>query len=287
MTTARAMITKMKTLKTLPNIAVRLTRMIHDDTSSLQEFEEVIRLDPTLVLRLLKLVNSPYYALASKVESIAEAVAFVGMDNLRNMIVVDIFKHILSLKPLKEGDFSRIGLWQHSAAVGVASQMICERIFAKKGENAFLAGLIHDIGLIVADQVEPDLFERSYQACMEGKDHITVYESRFLDTDHAEIGGEIALDWNLPGEVLEGVARHHITTGRIDPDSLTGIIQLAEYLADRMDMVPFKGMVKELPQGLLNHMYENIHEYKSVASDLPEVIRKADDVFGLEQDDRA
>ncbi len=67
---ASDIVQKIKVMKTLPNIAVRLTRMISDDSSSLQEFEEVIRLDPTLVLRLLKIVNSPYYALTSSVESI-------------------------------------------------------------------------------------------------------------------------------------------------------------------------------------------------------------------------
>ena len=168
MSKARDMLRKMKTMKTLPAVAVQLTRMIHDDTSSLQEFEEVIRLDPTLVLRLLKLVNSPYYALASKVESIAEAVAFVGMDNLRNLIVLDIFKHIIKLKSDKGDGFSRVRLWQHCAAVGVTSQMISERIFAKKGENAFLSGLIHDIGLIIADQVVPGPFEEAYLACLAG-----------------------------------------------------------------------------------------------------------------------
>ena len=82
-------------MKILPVVAIRLTRMISDDTKSLQEFEEVIRLDPTLVLRLLKIVNSPFYALVSKVDSIAEAIAFVGMNNLRNMIAVDILKNTI------------------------------------------------------------------------------------------------------------------------------------------------------------------------------------------------
>jgi len=287
MSKARDMLKKMKTMKTLPNVAVQLTRMIHDDTSSLQEFEEVIRLDPTLVLRLLKLVNSPYYALASKVESIAEAVAFVGMDNLRNLIVLDIFKHIIQLKSDGEDGFSRVRLWHHSAAVGVTSQMICERIFATKGENAFLGGLIHDIGLIIADQVAPEPFERAYQACMAGDDHITVYEARTMGCDHAQIGEAIARDWNLPREIREGVAQHHKTSDRIDPSSLTGMIQLAEYLTDRLEMSPFRGMVKALPQGLVNHMYKNIDEYKAVAADLPEIISKAGEVFGLEQDERS
>ena len=75
---AREIVQRVKVMKTLPNIAVRLTRMISDDASSLQEFEEVIRLDPTLVLRLLKIVNSPFYALSTEVESICRGLGIRG-----------------------------------------------------------------------------------------------------------------------------------------------------------------------------------------------------------------
>jgi len=272
---------KMNTMKTLPNIAVRLTRMISDDSSSLQEFEEVIRLDPTLVLRLLKIVNSPFYALATKVESIAEAVAFVGMDNLRNLIVLDIFKHIVKSKP-ENNEFSRTSLWRHSAAVGVTSQMISERVFETKGENAFLCGLIHDIGLIIEDQVVPEEFERAYKACLEGDEHITVYETREMGTHHAKVGAEIAKDWQLPGDVRLGILQHHKTLDKVSPESITGLIQVAEYLVDRMGITPFRGMIKTLPQDLLDHIHTNINEYKSIALDLPEIIKKADEVFGLD-----
>ncbi len=71
MATTAGIIKRLKAMKTLPNVAIQLTKMISDDSSNLQEFEEVIRLDPTLVIRLLKTVNSPFYALASNVESIA------------------------------------------------------------------------------------------------------------------------------------------------------------------------------------------------------------------------
>jgi len=109
---------RVKAMNILPAVAIHLTRMISDNTKNLQEFEEVIRLDPTLVLRLLKTVNSPFYALASKVSSIAEAVAFVGMTNLRNMIAMDILKNTIK-DDTAHASFSRNNLWLHSAAVDI------------------------------------------------------------------------------------------------------------------------------------------------------------------------
>ena len=279
---AREIVQRVKVMKTLPNIAVRLTRMISDDSSSLQEFEEVIRLDPTLVLRLLKIVNSPFYALSTEVESIAEAVAFVGMENLRNLIVMDIFKHIINTAPSGSG-FSRTNLWRHSAAVGVTSQMISERVFETKGENAFLCGLIHDIGLIIEDQVVPELFMKAFSACTGGEADITRHEDAEIGCNHTRVGWHIARDWHLPPAVQEGIRDHHTAKIKADPGSITGVVRIGEYLVNRMDFTPFPGNISPLPQTLLDHMHSRIRDYKAIAADLPEILEKADDVFGLDQ----
>ncbi|MEH0022175.1 MAG: HDOD domain-containing protein [Desulfobacter sp.] len=278
---AADIIGKIKVMKTLPNIAVRLTRMISDDSSSLQEFEEVIRLDPTLVLRLLKIVNSPYYALASEVESIAEAVAFVGMDNLRNLIVMDIFKHIVTSGPSDSG-FSRIRLWRHSAAVGVTSQMISERVFETKGDNAFLCGVIHDIGLIIEDQAEPERFMNAFLACRGQEEKIIAHETREIGCDHTRVGEMIAMDWKLPKAVREGIRDHHNAQKSIDPQSIAGVVQVSEYLVNRMGYSPFDNAKKHLPQSLVSHMHSRIREYKAIAMDLPETLKRTDDVFALD-----
>ena len=94
MVTAQSLLTKFTNMKTLPHLAIKLSKMISDDNCSIAEFEQVIKLDPTLVLRLLKLVNSPYYALRQKCNSISDAVIYVGMENLRNIVVTTALKDI-------------------------------------------------------------------------------------------------------------------------------------------------------------------------------------------------
>lgn len=282
MPSAADILKRLDEMKTLPNVAIRLTRMISDDTKSLKEFEEVIRLDPTLVLRLLKTVNSPFYALASKVESIAEAVAFVGMENLRNMIVMDILKNIIK-NSTTCADFSRNGLWLHSAAVGICSQLISERVFEKKGENAFLCGLIHDIGLILEDQIVPDLFIKTCDLYALGKKQIDDCERKTIGTDHAKIGFLLAKDWKLPIEVQKGIKDHHKAIDKVDPKSLTGIIKISEYLVYRLNYSPLPDMKTILPESLVKHMHALIQEYKTIAMDLPDELKKADDIFSLDQ----
>ncbi len=280
MPNAANIIKRLKVMKTLPNVAIELTQMISDDSCSLQDIQEIIRLDPTLVVRLLKTVNSPFYSLASKVESISEAVAFIGMENLRNMIVMDILKNILKTTTLS-GHFSRTDLWRHSAAVSICSQLISERIFEQKGENAFLCGILHDIGIIIEDQVEPDLFLKAFEVYSNDNVQIDKCEREMIGTDHCKIGYLLAKEWRMPVEVQDSIRDHHKFIKIVQPDRLTGIIKISEYLVFRLNYTPLPDMKSTLPGSLLNHMHEYIKEYKTIAMDLPEELKKADEIFTL------
>ena len=152
MPSAKELVNKFNDMKTLPHVAIRLTKMISSESTTMQDFEEVIKLDPILVVRLLKLVNSPFFGLANKVDSIAKAVVFIGMKNLRNLVAVEAIRDLYNNKSGEQG-FSRQILWMHSATVAILAQMIGQRIFALDDEDIFLAGIIHDIGLIVEDQL--------------------------------------------------------------------------------------------------------------------------------------
>ena len=226
---AKSLLKKFTKMKTIPSVATRLITMIGDDDSTLQDFEEVIKIDPTLVLRLLKLVNSSYYALRTKIKTISEAVAFIGIDNLRNLIVLDALKHLFSKNSHAE-IFSRNSLWLHCAAVSICCQMIAERVFAQKGEDAFLCGILHDFGLIVEDQVVPDKFEQFCHTYNPEKFLITDHEFSIMGTDHSSVGYVLAKYWGLDYEIREGIKWHHKSLDDVDPRSLAGILQISEYL---------------------------------------------------------
>ena len=197
MNSASALLKRFKKTKTLPHVAIRLTRLMANENSSIQAFEDIIKMDPTLVLRLLRLVNSPYYGVQQRIESIARAVVFIGMKNLRNIVVTEALRDIF-----KEGAdkdiFSRRQLWMHCAAMGVCCQMIAERIFGDNGENAFLCGILHDIGLIVLDQVVHDELIQVCKDYQSGEKAITDFEIDIIGVDHSTIGQTLAKDRKLP-----------------------------------------------------------------------------------------
>lgn len=218
-TTAKAYIKAFKGLKTIPSVATRLVSMIDDESSSLQDFEEVIKMDPTLVLRLLKLVNSAYFSLRTKINNISEAVAYIGVDNLRNLIVVDALKNLFR-GDSKKNAFSRNRLWLHCSVTSICCQMVSERIFVDKGEDAFLCGILHDIGLIVEAQVAPEKFEGFCRSFDPDKGEMTLKEGEIMGTDHTIIGSLLTAEWGLPMDLCGGIRSHHRRLEEVSPEAM-------------------------------------------------------------------
>lgn len=275
---AKRLLQQFNNVKTLPQVAIRLSKLISDETSNMHDFEKMIRMDPTLVVRLLRLVNSPYYGLQQKLENISRAVVFIGMKNLRNMIVTDAMKDIFS-NGSDEKLFSRRQLWLHCTATSICSQLISERIFGQKGENAFLCGILHDVGMIVEDQVAEDMFLKSCRAYKQNSKSITDYEREILGTDHCEVGYLLAQDWNVPEEVQEGIAHHHEKLSDVLPSSVTGITQISIYIVTKMNYPPMNGLDAVISTPLAAHIRENMDEYKALARDLPNEMSKARELY--------
>jgi len=279
MTPAR-LLEQFNTVKTLPHVAIRLIKLISDENSSIREFEEIIKMDPTLVLRLLRTVNSSYYGLHQKVDSISRAVVFVGMKNLRNMVVTEALKDVFE-ENAHNHIFSKSRLWLHCVAVSVCSQMIAERIFTQNSEDVFLCGILHDVGMIVENQVANDLFIKTCKAHEPGSRSFTEIEKEVIGTDHAAVGRLLARNWKLPVEIQEGIWKHHREMESVSPTSITGIIQMAEYIVSRLNYAAMPGMDAKLSPPLRVHISDNILEYKTLIQDIPGEMSNARDIYAF------
>jgi HD-like signal output (HDOD) protein len=278
MSAAQALLKKFKDMKTLPHVAIRLTKLLSDEKSTMQEFERLIKMDPTLVLRLLRVVNSPYYGVREKIDSISRAVVFVGMKSLRNMIVTTALREVFQ-RSSYEDIFSRAHLWLHCATVSICSQMISERIFRQAGDDVYLCGILHDIGMIVEDQVAQDLFLETCKAYTPDTKAFTEYEREVIGADHCEIGYLLACDWKLPGGVREGIKNHHNTEEGISPSSIAGIVQIADCMVSKLNYTAIPGMKGMLSPDLATYLRDNIEEYKALVKDLPDEMSKAKELY--------
>lgn len=278
MPTAAQLLRKFNDSKTLPHVALRLSKLLSQEGSRLQEFDSLIKMDPVLVTRLLRMVNSPYYGLSETITSISRAIVFIGMKNLRNLVVLDGLKDLMREDP-REGVFSRKQLWLHCVAVSIFSQMIAERIFGQRGEDAFLCGILHDVGIIVEDQTAPDLFLKTCTALGSGAGALPLAEKEMIGTDHCEIGALLAKEWKMPEEIKEGIRRHHTEDDTLVPNTMTGILQLAEFMAGKLGHPEFKGLPAALSASLAGHVRENLPDYRLLAKEIPARMAMARDLY--------
>lgn len=276
--TARKLIKKFNKMKTLPHVVTKLSRLIHDDNATMKDFEEVIKMDPTLVVRLLNLVNSPYYGLVQKADSISRAVAFLGTKNLYSLAVTDALKNIFSSSTNASEMYSRQQLWLHCAAVSICSKLLAERLFGIRGDDAYLCGILHDFGLIVEEQVAETAF---LNACNDYNNSttITAIEHQYLDTNHCEIGYLLMQDWNMPPNIQEAIRDHHSQLDDVVPESLAGILQLSVYITEQLGYTALSRNTAVLSPTLAAHIEDNMEEYRVLIEDLPEAMENAKDLY--------
>ena len=277
MSSAQYFISKFRDIKTLPHVVTRLSQLINDDDSTMKDFEEVIKMDPTLVARLLRLVNSPYYRLIQKVDSIGRAVTFIGMKNIHNIALTEALKNIFNEKD-SSTKFSRNKLWLHCAAVSICSKMLAERIFGVNGDDAYLCGILHDFGLIIEEQVAPEKFISVCES-LDPEIELPEQERTVLGTDHCEIGYLLTQEWNMTEAIQDAIRDHHNIDDTVEPDSLTGIIKLSEYITGQLNYAALPETSPTLSPSLAAHVQDNIDEYKVLIDDLPEEMSKAQDIY--------
>lgn len=277
-TPAQTLISEFSDVQTLPHVVTQLSALINDSSSTMKQFEEVIEMDPILVARLLKLVNSPFYGLMQQVDSIGRAIAYLGTKNLQNLAVTDALKGIFN-QGEGGGNFSRQQLWLHCAAVSICSKMIAERIFGINGDDAYLCGILHDFGIIVEEQVRQDDFHAISLEC-ESSSQMLDKEQAAFGTDHCEIGYLMIGEWGMPETLQSAIRDHHTQLDNVEPESLTGILQLAEYLTAQHGYTTLPNINMVISPPLLAHIEENVDEYTVLLDDFPDEMTKAQDLYG-------
>lgn len=277
MPTAKTLVKQFNDLKTLPHVAIRVTQLVNSESANMKDFEEIIKLDPILIVRLLRLVNSPYFGLVNKVESISKAVVYVGMKNLRNLVAIEAIRNLF--KDDDSQEFSRSQLWKHCATVAILARMIAERIFGLAGEDEFLAGIIHDIGLIIEDQLAGTELREVVRLYSAGDKVITSYEEGILETNHCKVGGLLVFDWHMPAEVVEAIKKHHDHNNIYPVPSITSILHISEYIAGRLDYGIVQGRQEPLPRYLTSHMKSKMADYKVLIKDFPAEMENAEELY--------
>ena len=191
-------------LISLPEVYLKVRRLMDDPSSDIYDFAQVITLDPNLSTRVLKVVNSAYFGFPKPVESIARAVNMIGMGLLHNMVlgVSAIASMALpnDIVPLKT-------FWRTSLFSGVLARLLAEKMKVAKSENLFIAGLLHDIGHLVLYSKFPQKSLDARQIAEEQGTPVHAAELQVLGQHYGDVGAMLMSIWNLP-ESLQTLTRY-------------------------------------------------------------------------------
>jgi putative nucleotidyltransferase with HDIG domain len=227
---------KLQDLPTLPAVAQQLNRESERDTFTAHSLAELISKDPPLAAKVLKLSNSAYYGLAKQVTTIDRAVTLLGISTIRNLALsISIFKLI---SRCKSAGLDIKGLWHHCLGVAVAAKILAAVRYPGQAEEAFLNGILHDIGAFAIIVLFPDQVTKVLELMIGSKLPQGEAEKKVLGFSHMEAGAIMAESWNFPEKHFRGIRFHHNPfVPSIDPADPDNRLLFAVYTANQMAKV--------------------------------------------------
>ena len=219
-----------RSLPPFPETALRAIEVLQDPNTSAKDFVEVIKYDQSITANVLRVVNSAYYSLPSKVNSLEQATAFLGSEAVMQLLLVSgsltYFENDLICYGLKAEK-----LLAHSVSCGLACRALAEKTSPKQSAVFFTAGLLHDIGKVVLNSFVEEQYLEIVKMVESDSCSLLQAEREVLGTDHAQVGGEIASKWGLPSEIAGPVSIHHEPQKAQNGDVLTQVVYLADNIS--------------------------------------------------------
>jgi putative nucleotidyltransferase with HDIG domain len=222
----------LRDLPSLPQVVADLQAALSRDDASLDELADAVSKDQGLAARTLRIANSSFYGVRSRVASIRQAVGVLGLRSLSTLLtaaaVSDRFRAIQC-----EG-FELRQYWRHSVAVALCAREMA-RLRRIDADTAFTAGLLHDLGRVGLASQLPDRYE---EACRWRNDHdcqLVVAERACLATDHAAIGGDIATRWHFGAPIVDAIRFHH-EPPNAPGATLVDVVHVADNIAHALDL---------------------------------------------------
>jgi putative nucleotidyltransferase with HDIG domain len=270
-------LTRYKDLPTLPDVVARVMQIVSNPLTTAEDLNQVISLDQALTFKVLRLANSAYYGFPKEITTITQAVMILGFNTIRNL-ALSVSVHKMMFADHDRGLFSYRDFWKHCVAVGVCSRVLAHRVGYKSEENAFTAGLLHDIGKSLLERVDHVSFLAAIEASRDGSRELWLVEQDLLGVDHAAVGGRLAEIWNLPQDLRLAIERQNTPSLYGAPDPLVAAVHAAnqicreEGLGSDGDFGPYT-----LDKGAEELLRLDARSRKEVVSELERQLKEAEE----------
>jgi putative nucleotidyltransferase with HDIG domain len=216
-------------LPTLPTVVSKLIELVDNPKTSAASLAALIYKDQSLTARILKLANSAYYGFPREISTVNMAIVVLGFNTVKEMsLSLSVFDAFKSAKNDSAFDVSRF--WQHSIACGAAARMLARRFAHQLTGEAFVAGLLHDIGKIILKQYMPKEFTEIMEKVTRDAMELESAEMEVVGATHSQIGSWLAEKWNLPRIIVNSIAHHHAPWEAEKDQIFVAMVSIANYL---------------------------------------------------------
>jgi putative nucleotidyltransferase with HDIG domain len=268
-------------ISSLPEITTRAVQLVEDPKSTAQDMHDIVKNDPALAAKILKVVNSAFYGLPAQIANLDRAIVMLGLSAVKNIALAASLSRLFRPGALSDR-FSARDLWKHCISVGVCARMMAAASTAAcQAEEAFVAGLVHDMGLLVEFQLFPEKLRLVIDECTNSPQDFCAAEKRVIGADHQAFGHALATRWKFPPALRNAIAYHH-NPERLQPETrrVVTLIQAADTICAQNQLgfwltAQTQDVTEEM-LALLNLSSARVGELLEI---LPERIAEAEAIF--------
>lgn len=274
-----ALLRQVRNLPALPAAVMRVMQLTDDPKASAADIARAMTSDQALAVRVLKLANSAFYGASRRIATVSEAVVILGMRTTRNLVMATGCQEMLETNVAGYA-MPRGALWRHSLACGSAAQALAIRAKYRATEEAFVAGLLHDIGKVVLNTYLKEQFVRVLIRAAGSNMPYVEAEQEILGFDHAEAGARLLERWNLPSSLVVAVRYHHAPMQAEPVSLLPCIVHVADAICLTLGIgLGMDGLAYKLSPEALAALNLTDKDFEEVASQVCDTMTQAGPVF--------
>jgi HD-like signal output (HDOD) protein len=281
-----AAIREISHIATLPEITVKIVELVESPKSTAQDLHKVISNDPALCSRILKVVNSSFYGLPGQIASINRAIVLLGLNAVKNIAIAASMTKLFRGGQLTP-QFSAKDLWTHSVSVAVASKMIADKLKLGLSDEAFLAGLVHDIGFMVELQFDRAKMIEVIQKLGLDQNGIPAVsmleiETQTFSATHQDFGAALCEKWKFPKPLCNVTGFHHRPMElAFEVRTLPCVVNVADRITSETPP-SFRGdlVSLEIDPAVMEHLKLTSERLADIRKSLPDALKDAGGLLG-------
>ncbi len=233
MSDIKSIIKKIDTLKPVPQVVNKVMAIDQDPDSSMSDLSKVIVYDTAVTANLLKVANSAYFGMSGKIDSVHQAIVYMGMSQVIDLVMLAAVSE--DLKRAQEGyDLDEDELWKNSVSSALIARELAEKKKLTNNNLIFTAALLKDIGKVILSQYVGDSYGKINTLVAEKRFSFREAEKEVIGIDHADLGAMVAETWKFSPKMVEIIRNHHHPDESLESYLETAIVYMADTLCMMM-----------------------------------------------------